>query len=86
MQLSNAVRQRFINLISDRKTNMKKLCRDSNVNYNTLISFMIGRNKTITLNTLYKLCIGLNIDLVDFFDDKIFQDAFDEHEKRLKTK
>lgn len=86
MQLSNAIRQRFINLISNRKTNMKKLCKDSNVNYSTLISFMIGKNKTITLNTLYKLCLGLQIDLVDFFDDNLFQDTFDEHEKKLKIK
>lgn len=86
MQLSNAIRQRIINLVKNRKTNMKKLCEISDVNYSTLISFMTGSTKILTLNTLYKLCLGLKIDLVDFFDDKMFQDTLDEHEKNQNKK
>lgn len=45
---------------------------------------MSGTNKTMNLSTLYGLCIGLDIDLVDFFDNRLFQDVLDEHEKEAK--
>ena len=45
---------------------------------------MVGRTKIIKLTTLYKVCIGLGIELVDFFDDKVFNEIVDEHEKDIK--
>lgn len=84
MHLSNAIRQRIIELMKSQGFNLLQLSKVSNVSYTTLISFMNGKNKTITLSTLYDLCFGLNIGLCDFFDSPIFIDIVDEHEKNLR--
>ena len=81
MVLSVAIRQRIINLTKLKNISLKELSRRAGVPYPTLISFMSGANKTMNLSTLYGLCIGLDIDLVDFFDNRLFQDVLDEHEK-----
>ena len=61
--------------------NFLDLSKVSNVRYTTLISFMNGKNKTITLNTLYDLCNGLKINLSNFFNSYLFDNIIDEHEK-----
>lgn len=85
MLLSVAIRQRIINLVSINHINLKELSRRSNVSYSTLINFMSGKAKTITLSTLYDLCLGLNVSLLNFFDSSLFNDVLDEHEKTLKN-
>ncbi len=81
MLFSNAIRQRIINLAAIRGIKLKELSRRSGVSYSTLMRFMKDVSKTINLSTLYDLCIGLEIELVDFFDDKLFKDVIDEREK-----
>lgn len=81
MLLSVAIRQRIINLASTKHLSLRKLSRISNVSYSTIINFMSGKGKTINLSTLYHICLGLDIDLVDFFDSPLFSDVLDEHEK-----
>lgn len=66
--------------------NFLDLSKVSNVRYTTLISFMNGKNKTITLNTLYDLCNGLKINLSNLFNSYLFDNIIDEHEKDLKVK
>ena len=85
MLLSVAIRQRIIYLTSSKHINLKELSRRSNTSYSTIVNFMSGKGKTLTISTLYNLCLGLNIDLVDFFDSSLFVDVFDEHEKYIKT-
>ncbi|MBR3134012.1 MAG: helix-turn-helix domain-containing protein [Clostridia bacterium] len=85
MQLSTAVRQRIIYLSKSRTNSLKSLSRASNVSYSTLVSFMVGKTRTLTLATLYDLCTGLDISLFDFFDDSIFNDVVDEHEKAINN-
>lgn len=84
MQLSEAVRHRIIYLSKTKKNNLKELCRDSGVSYSTLTSFVIGKTRILTLNTLFDICEGLGITLFDFFCDPVFNDIVDEHEKKLK--
>lgn len=84
MQLSNALRQRILYLSKTKKNNLKELSRDSGVSYSTLTSFMIGKTRMLTLNTLFDVCEGLDISFYDFFSDPIFNDIVDEHEKNLK--
>ena len=85
MQLSNAVRQRIIYLSKVKTNSLKSLSRSSNVSYSTLISFMVGKTRTLTIATLYDLCTGLDISLYDFFDDSVFNDVVDEHEKAINN-
>ena len=81
MLLSNATRQRIVNLSNLNHFSLRELARKSNVPYSTLINFISGKGNTIKLSTLYKLCNGLSIDLADFFDSSLFNDVLDEHEK-----
>ncbi len=83
MQLSMATRQRIVNLSTIKNLSLRKLSNRAGIPYSTLVSFMLGRTKSMTLDTLYLVCMGLDIDLVDFFDDRLFSDIFDEHEKKL---
>ena len=84
MLLSVAIRQRIVYLASTNHISLKELSRRSNVSYSTIINFMSGKGKTINLITLYHLCLGLNVDLVDFFNSPLFVDIYDEHEKETK--
>ena len=75
MLLCTAVRQRIINIASERNITLHKLALNSGIPYSTLSSFMNGKSNSITLTTLLHLCEGANINLEDFFKDKLFQDV-----------
>lgn len=42
---------------------------------------MNGSNRTLKINTLYEICKVLNMELIDFFDNELFDDVIDEPEK-----
>ena len=69
------VRQRIINIASERNITLHKLALNSGIPYSTLSSFMNAKSNSITLTTLLHLCEGANINLEDFFKDKLFQDV-----------
>lgn len=75
MLLCTAVRQRIINIASERNITLHRLALDSGVPYSTLSSFMNGKSNSITLTTLLHLCEGANIELEEFFRDKLFKDV-----------
>lgn len=82
MQLPNVVRQRIINLAKNQNIKLKELSKRANMGYSTLESFMQGKTRIITVATLAKICDGLNIELSEFFNDKMFDDVVDEYEKK----
>ena len=86
LYLSNAVRQRIINIRSDENIKMKQIIDNSNVNYSTVRSFMAGEKETITIEKLYRICKGMKIDLYDFFDDPLFFNVKDETEREETVK
>lgn len=70
MTLSNAVKQRIVDLATGNQITIHKLALNSGVPYSTLSSFLSGKCMSITLTTLLHICEGCNIELKDFF--KIF--------------
>lgn len=82
MQLPNVVRQRIINLAKQKHIKLKELSKKSGLKYSTLESFMQGKTRIITIKTLTKICYGFDISLSEFFDDKMFIDVVDEHERK----
>jgi len=78
MQLSDAVRKRIIELSLGKNITLHKLSLDSGIPYSTLNSFLNKKSKNLTLGTLLHLCEGLEIELNEFFSDKIFDDVVDE--------
>lgn len=75
MTLSNAVKQRIINLASQKKITLHKLSLESGIPYSTMSSFLNGKCTSITLTTLLHLCEGADIELKDFFDDSLFKNV-----------
>lgn len=75
MTLSNAVKQRIINLAVDNNITIHKLSLKSGIAYSTISSFLNGKCTSITLPTLLHICEGSKITLKDFFDDDLFKDV-----------
>lgn len=75
MLLSDAVRQRIINLVNEKNISLHKLSLNSGIPYSTLNSFINGKSQSPTLATLLHVCEGLNIELYEFFTDNLFKDV-----------
>ena len=58
MILSNAVKQRIIDLASRDNITIHKLALKSGVAYSTISSFLNGKCSSITLTTLLHICEG----------------------------
>ena len=74
MDLSIAVRTRIINLIKENNLTTSKLCTLAGISRSTLSKFLSGKRNSIKLETIEYICEALNIKLVDFFNDKLFND------------
>lgn len=83
MTLSNAVRQRIINLAKDQKITIHALALNSGIAYSTISSFMNGKCKSINIKTLLHICEGFGITLREFFHDPLFKE-FDPNAKSKK--
>lgn len=69
---SGIVRKRIIELASQKKYSMSKLCTKSHVAPSTLNKFMNDPTANMKLDTLDKLCYGLGITIQDFFNTPEF--------------
>jgi DNA-binding Xre family transcriptional regulator len=84
MTLSNAVKQRIIDLASRKKITLHKLSLESGIPYSTMSSFLNGKCTSITLTTLLHVCEGADVELKDFFDDPLFKNLELESTSSLK--
>ena len=73
MNLSNAVKQRIIDIADKKEITIHKLALMSGVPYSTISSFLNGKCSSITLTTLLHICEGSGMELKDFFNDKLFK-------------
>ena len=81
MTLTNAVKQRIINLAASQGIKIHKLSLNAGVPYSTISSFLTGKCSSITLTTLLHICEGCNITLKDFFNDDLFKNISDSPNK-----
>ena len=72
MDLSQAVRTRINNLITERNINVSRLSTMAGISRSTLSKFLAGKRKIIRLDIIEYICEGLNISLTKFFDDDLF--------------
>lgn len=75
MELSQAIKNRIINLAKANNITLHKLSLKSGIPYSTLSSFMNGKCKSQNISTLLHLCEGFGIDLKTFFSDEMFNDV-----------
>ncbi len=78
MKLSNAIKQRILNLISERGITVSKLSTLAGISRSTLSKFLSGKRKYLHIEIIECICEALNITLKDFFDDPLFNDVMSE--------
>ena len=78
MTIGEACRIRIHQLCKERKITVNKLAIMSGVTQSTLNNIVSGRNNTATVATIKKICDGLNISIIDFFNNPLFEDLEQE--------
>jgi len=71
MNIGDAVRKRINELCEEKKITLNRLGTISGVTQSTLKNIMSGRNNA-TISTVKKLCDGLEITIVEFFNTEYF--------------
>ena len=72
MLIGEAVKLRILELCAQRELSINKLCTISGLTQSTLNNIVSGRNNSVTVSTIKKLCDGLDITIQDFFDSELF--------------
>jgi len=78
MDLQEATKRRILTLCDERNITINKLATLAGVRQSTVNNLIDGTSKTPTLLTVLRLCLGLDMQLKDFFDDEVFKDLDDE--------
>ena len=73
MCIKEAIVLRFKEICSERKIKFNELATMSGVTPSTVYSMMDNRRKDISVNTVKKLCDGLEISIMDYFNSPIFE-------------
>lgn len=73
MTIGNAVKERIIELCQERDITINRLGTMSGVTQSTINNIVSGRNNSTTISTIKKLCDGLNISIITFFDCPLFR-------------
>lgn len=72
MNIGQAVRCRILELCKEHNITVNKLSTISGITQSTLNNIVSGRNNTTTVSTVKKICDGLGITILDFFNTDIF--------------
>ncbi len=78
MNIGNAVKERILELCSERNITINKLGTMSGVTQSTINNIVSGRNNSTTVSTIKKLCDGLDISIIEFFTSKVFENLEQE--------
>lgn len=78
MMIGEAVRLRILDLCMDRNISINKLSGMCGMTQSTLNNIVSGRNNSTTVSTVKKICDGLDITIVQFFDCDLFLDLEQE--------
>ena len=78
MNIGEATKRRILELCSENKITVNKLATMSGITQSTLSNIVGGRNNSVTISTIKKLCDGLSILIRDFFASKLFDDLEQE--------
>ena len=73
MKVGEAVRERIRGLCAERGITINRLATISGITQSTLNNIVGGRNNSATVATIQKICNGLNLSIIDFFDHELFR-------------
>lgn len=80
MNISEAVKQRILELCRERNITVNKLSMICGLTQSTLNNLMHRENSSPTVATVKKICDGLEITMAEFFNSGIF----DKTEQEIK--
>ena len=72
MNIGEAVRLRIIALCAERNITLNKLSTICGITQSTLSNIISGRNNSTTISTIKKICDGLDITIIEFFQSSLF--------------
>ncbi len=75
MELSEAIVLRIKQLLEEKNMKTYDLSIKSGVPRSTISLFLSRETKTMRLENLLYICEGFEIELKDFFDDKVFKNV-----------
>lgn len=78
MIIKEAIVIRFKELCEARKIKFNELATLSGVTPSTVYSMMDTNRKDVSINTIKKLCDGLDICVIDFFNSPVFKELEQE--------
>ena len=78
MTIGEAVKERVLELCREKNISINRLSIISGITQSTVNNFVSGRNHSITLSTLKKLCDGMEITVPEFFSSELFEDLEQE--------
>lgn len=78
MDLTNAIQNRIRQLCAERNITINKLSTICGITQSTLNNIFSRPNNKPTVSTIKKICDGLNITLVDFFNTTDFDNLEQE--------
>ena len=73
MDIGEAVKLRIQELLDERKITLNHLSYLCGITQSTLNNIISGRNKETTIATIKKICDGLDITIIQFFESKLFE-------------
>jgi transcriptional regulator with XRE-family HTH domain len=78
MTIGEAVRMRILELCKENLITVNGLALKCGITQSTLSNLVLGKNKNPQINTIKKICDGLEITIQDFFNSPIFDDLEQE--------
>lgn len=73
MTLNDAVALRTKRLLQEKNMTVYRLERNSGLIHGAVNRILDGKNKTVTLTTVYKLARAFNMTVFEFMDDDLFR-------------
>ena len=78
MRSKEALQIRILNLCDENELSLTALGARCGITQSTLNNIVNGRNNSITIQTILRICRGLGMELQEFFDDDLFRDIEQE--------
>lgn len=78
MTVGEATRLRIKELCAERGITLNKLSIICGITQSTLNNIVSGRNHSVTVSTVQKICDGLEISIRDFFETPLFDELEQE--------
>lgn len=78
MTIGEAVRLRIQELCKQENITVNRLSTICGITQSTLNNIVSGRNNSATVSTIKKICDGLNMTVIEFFQSTLFEDLEQE--------